>query len=210
MFLTMNESDFSFGYFLNFHCRWIRKPEKVHRIRLNCIIALGCGPHTVSHCRKSCEKNKPTETGIFFNKHYAKNKQTVSQNKTSFTDLILYWFSLNYNKNITGRLWAWLYVKLPLWHSAYHMNTCLERRSAPQHQSWSEMITSCQAFHCYCPLNYYCLLVVCIIQYLIQYVWKQNKELCAIFTTIIPSRVLSVFAAQGAFCTGSEHHHLTQ
>lgn len=99
-------------------------------------------------------------------------------------------------KNITGRLWAWLYVKLPLWHSAYHMNTCLERRSAPQHQSWSEMITSCQAFHCYCPLNYYCLLVVCIIQYLIQYVWKQNKELCAIFTTIIPSRVLSVFAAR--------------
>lgn len=147
---------------------------------------------------------------FFFNKHYAKNKQTVSQNKTSFTDLILYWFSLNYNKNITGRLWAWLYVKLPLWHSAYHMNTCLERRSAPQHQSWSEMITSCQAFHCYCPLNYYCLLVVCIIQYLIQYVWKQNKELCAIFTTIIPSRVLSVFAAQGAFCTRSEHHHLTQ
>ena len=89
-----------------------------------------------------------------------------------------------------------------LWHSAYHVNTCLERRSAPLHQSWSDMITSCQAFHNFCPFELLLpsasFKVVCIIQSLIEYI---------VFSVFIQcsSCVLSGFPARSTFCAINEH-----
>lgn len=193
---------------------------------------LHCGPLM---CIESYESNRykslsAGKTGNISPKTHrlclntAVNQWMCTQNESPLTDLILNWFYLQYNKwrRNTGRLWAWLHAELPPWHSAYHVNTCLERRSAPptskpdRYDNFMSSISLLFSFELLLSLwslsalfspwyNMFCSL------YALK--WNSEWNIHHLFFFLPPSCVLSVFPAQGTFCTRSEHsekHHLTQ